>query len=1057
MTKQHSGGSSSGLITQSSRRISALAENYFLPQPNTWTDRLKYLRTIANHTQFIDADGQASGAWTNAIPDDKTLEKLAQYVVTGHADIEIKQLAARPDLSLLMTFASLLDYPADQMNQIVGLHREQYYKTTLGFTTNPAVPDKAYLALSLHEQTASMTLPPLTEFDGGKDSEGKPLVYANAQPVALNQSKVDSLISLGRSKESEGLRYTRTDIIDTEQKLVFDEAQFASFGDVSITDEERQAQPEIGFVLSSEELHLSGGNRTIKISFSFLEKRITKLLDHSEFTDWFDIEISTTDGFIHLPVFEGIEGVELDKTAIQANDDYLTIVLSENFQPVNVFAEQNPNWPLLPCLVFKLKRNKEALYNEAHILAMESRLSSIVGCKISTNVTGLSGLIADNDDGSLDTSKPLTPFGRNPGVSSRFHVTHPELLAKRINSASLVTQWRDCPEDMQKHYQEYRDYFAANSISRTDDWPNPDISVSHSDLLVSAQTAENTFQYASDDLQNNLLTRAIPLYAETLSMGKRSSYQALPFAQQSATQWPKWFTLTLAKDDFGHNVFTKIVEFYAYKNGLLMANPPADGDIESQLVQVKEPYSPTLHDVTLTYTSECCIGLFPEQSSLDISVAQNTIDITQMAPIGHPQIDLTPVVGTTGDIKEHSLLPGLPSQGEVYIALGELSHPGQVSIYFQIGSVDQTRLDDPEINWYFYHKSDWQPFRRSRSQAEEDEGRILEDGTFDLIDSGIIRFQFPKVVNEHPLTSDGRVWIKAALDANSTVDVVKYSNLLGVYSQGIEVELVSKEHSVEHYQSPLAKESISKLVVPDTRMKEILQPFPSSDGRVPEIPFELYQRAAERLSHKNRLLTKWDIERFTLQRFPELFAVKVVGGNASLSEIQLMVVPKNYEPQILQPKVPRSLKRKIESLIQAHSAVGLNVEVVDPNYREVTIETIVKVDEQYDIQTIVAELNEKIVEYLSPWNQPLQELMVSEAIYLPELGRVLERHPGVDVVQVLRGRKQGDDQDQYHQLVPVSTEILVPSRTHKLTLSNTLNAVFEGINVWEVEFDFVVG
>ena len=63
-------------------------------------------------------------------------------------------------------------------------------------------------------------------------------------------------------------------------------------------------------------------------------------------------------------------------------------------------------------------------------------------------VEGVKDVIIQNDEGTLDPSKPFTPFGTQPKVGSSFIVGSKEIFQKKLTQLSLVVDWDDVPDSL---------------------------------------------------------------------------------------------------------------------------------------------------------------------------------------------------------------------------------------------------------------------------------------------------------------------------------------------------------------------------------------------------------------------------------------------------------------------------------------------------------------------------------------------------------------------------------------------------------------------------------
>ncbi|MCF2858015.1 hypothetical protein L1286_11080 [Pseudoalteromonas sp. SMS1] len=1049
-------------LSQTGRKIPELSSGFYKIEPRSIEQWLSYLSKVANHTHFIGTDSwRPVQTWYKVLPDAEKFAALSELVLVGKADDIVDKIASRPDLALLLTFIDLLAYTQTQFNDFIERHLNHYYQSVLGFAPLAAEPDSAHVLISLND-VESMTLQPGTEFDGGKDDDGNDLTYFSAEPCAINRAVVDNVTTVNKLKINAGLDIRRHVLSDTAQGIEL-ESSAMTFGSQQQSDSDTEV--EIGFKVASQDLFLSSGKRVISLRFSSDEFGESPL-DLSAWPDSFDVWVSTEDG----PVLLSAEQVSLN-----AESSEIIINIDELFAPItpiaDVFIGQEK---VLPYLAFVLKKSKyQSLYGidlaKRDKLLEVLTLNEVQEVRLSTLVIGANGLIGNNGSGFLDLSKPFEPFGFAPQLAEKFEFTHPELLCKRISRASMELNWVGRPDDFDAYYKTYLNY--QNVITPVEGkteraqsltWPTNQVLISQSDEtyhslnhkikadlfyndnlwdMASGQGVKGSASQSTSlpSNENNISTNRLAFTFED-DNGARD-YLSLPFNLTQAKEWPKWYTFELSNQDFGHPYYLKVAEYYAYQNSINLTKwDPANGDFIP--TQVPEPYTPLLDSVKLNYHSESI-------SRAQRDAIGNAIWIEHISPIGR-QLQLL-----EGQNSLH-LLPQIEDLGYLYIALGAMTTPGQCSVLFQLEAVDGYNfVEQPDFKWEYYNQGKWHHFSREDSQGTGGEGRILQDNTYDLLDSGIIIFSLPAFDETDQFNHDGKVWIRAAIDSSvlsSDYSHPIYSRLKGVFSQAVKVTLGSTGHPESHYLKPLPAESISSLVITDPSIATVEQPFDSFGARVTEDDSRLYQRVSERLRHRDRLLTGWDFEHHTLQTFPELHTARAYKTSDG---VNMMVIPLNHDSELLQPKVPRYLMRQIQDEVELRSVPNLDITVVDPIYVEVQLEIIIQIDPRFDIQTTVVELNDLIVDTLTPWNKSDEQL--SHTIYLADVAQALEMHQAVKMVQVIRGKRLDDNIRQYAQVSPKSMdEILVPSRNHKISLTNVAGDVFEGIGKWKIQHNFVV-
>ena len=1035
--------------SQLGRNIKALSRSFFYIEPRTVDAWLKYLSVLAKQVNYIDERVlSANGTWENLLPEPEKLAGLAQLIEYGNADEHIKQLASRPDMALLLTFIDLLQHSNAQFNQFVARHLDHFYGEVLRFEPLSESADSAHLVMSLNN-VDMLTLPAGTQFDGGKDAEGAPLIYSTDEVVTISKAQVDYVATVNKIKSSDRISLNQQVLLDNEQSILLEQSE-PTFGQKLA--EQVSSSVEVGFKIASQDLFLSGGERIVSLGFgeqALLQNWLT----------WFDFYISTS---------EGIK--EIDAAQLSVVEQHLQLTFNSLF-PAITPLEDTPigEDKALPFIALVLKNDYYyLLYSDDSSVFTRFNSFTISQMSLTTQVSGLGGVVANNGEIDLDTSKPFEPFGLTPRLASKVHFTHPELVIKNITHANVEFAWLDRPDNFDNYYRAYSYYYSAqhslderyfdSSASCGVDqpcegiellvetlfssdchcltWPHTVVNISRSDARSDAQTHLELF-YNEDsgalpEVKNNIAINTLTfVYNDNNAL---RDYQLLPLDELTASKWPKYYTLELSEQDFAHKDYTKVIELFAYKNA--NSNNP---------VLVNAPYTPTLDSLTLHYESESITS-----SALTVG---NPIFLEHITPVGRPTEQLN---------KQSllSLLPRIEKFGYLYIALSQVNTPGQVRMYYQVDPVDGYNMgDNPSFVWEYFNAGTWHRFKREESQGQAGEGRILRDSTYDLLDSGLVVFYLPELTQDGSFNHDGKLWLRATVEHSQTevpssfVNAFPiYSKLKGVFTQGMKVTLTSQGNDASHFDQPLPSESISKLLLPNPNVDKVLQPFASFDAKVAEKTVQFDRRVSERLHHRQRLLSAWDYEHFVLQTFPQLHSVRPVVNASGLS---LVVVPLNHDVSVLQPKVPRYLKRQVREQVNALSVPNLTVEIDDPNYVEVQLELIVKIDPLYDIQSTVIELNEMVVDALTPWNKLDKPL--ERTIYLASIAQVLETHPAVDMIQVIRATKKGQTEKQYSVISADNAhDILVPARNHKIALANTLGDVFEGIGKWEIELDFVV-
>ncbi|TDO96699.1 hypothetical protein [Marinomonas balearica] len=1030
-------------VTQSKRQLDAMAASYYAIEERSFSQWMSYLREASKQVQYYDTQTHlVTDHWSSSLPTEIEALGLEALLKGDRVTDAITELASRPDIAVLLAFFTLMAYPKQQFTDFTELHKQHYYQDVLGFKPNGASLDQVNLVLSLSDSVKSMTLPAGTRFNGGSDVNDEPLIYQTLANAVINHAQVARMDTLSGIQSDQRVL---TRHIHLDDGLALSEEGALTFGDKLKVNEgltEQQSFSQVGFTLASPCLYLSGGKRVIKLAFERSENaEVTPLL----LDEWFDIAVSTGTNIQALD--SSLETPEAPAWSMQANvDDQgrhydLVLTFSDQFPAITgLEGDLDSGVSPLPHLRFMLKAQK---HTQANVLS--KRIFNQL--HIDIEVSELEGVIADNHNGALDTTGPIEPFGFQPLIGNRFTFTHPELLVKQISKACLTLNWLGRPQPLADYYKAYQDYRVNRLEDENSNWVMPLLLQSRSDS-IDALASVAIFETDSN-IVNNLDSRTMTFIkddAEAYANGALYEWEDLPFTQEKASLWPKYYGLTLSENDFGHGDYSQVSQYIAYENAKIL-----QGDSEQKTTQIMPPYTPQLDSIKVSYHSSTSISMSA------LSTHEPPL-LQQIHPIGRPAIPQGSYV---------AFLPTIAESAYLYLGLKNVSTPSQVRLYFQIDPVDATNIsDDYFADWRYLSTKGFQGIPSSALGAKSGEARILEDSTQQLLNSGVVSIELPELEPTLSGLDDGLLWLQLSI-YNGNDEPVSYSKIRGVYCQGVLAELVDDGIDASHFTQPLPALSISDLVTADPQISEVLQPWPSFGASAKETDTQLSIRASERLRHKQRALTIWDYEHLVLNQFPEVYLARCYVPQASdkgAADIELMLVPVNYDSSILQPKLPLYMHDRIQTFIASVCPPDLDIKVRDPIYEEVTFDVALKIYSGFDIDSVVSSLSQKLIDYLTPWQNVAGNNLVQfrQSIHLTALAAMLEQDDAVDVVHYLKAAvTKGDITTRYdsdNNVITPSSEsaILVPSRTQKIILVDQDVAIMTGVGKWRIELDFTV-
>ncbi|MDP4811977.1 MAG: hypothetical protein NWR65_12625, partial [Saprospiraceae bacterium] len=266
---------------------------------------------------------------------------------------------------------------------------------------------------------------------------------------------------------------------------------------------------------------------------------------------------------------------------------------------------------------------------------------------------------------------------------------------------------------------------------------------------------------------------------------------------------------------------------------------------------------------------------------------------------------------------------------------------------------------DPEVKWQYLSREEWIDF--------EAEG-ILNDSTRNLMVTGIISFELPsKMTQQNDILPGNNYWIRAKTRQKADL----HSEIINIYTNAGSATYHFDENSSDH-PSSLPAYSISELAEPMEGIMNIIQPLDSHNGTGHEVESIFHNRVAERIRHKNRCLTRWDIEHMLLDRFDELNQVKCIGYNGhenfiSKGEIVIVAIPKVFgEKQFFEPKLSPELIEEIRDYLNKHTSPFLKMEIRNPSYEYIRLKAKIIFNGK-STGRYIKELQKDLLQFICPW------------------------------------------------------------------------------------------
>jgi hypothetical protein len=214
-----------------------------------------------------------------------------------------------------------------------------------------------------------------------------------------------------------------------------------------------------------------------------------------------------------------------------------------------------------------------------------------------------------------------------------------------------------------------------------------------------------------------------------------------------------------------------------------------------------------------------------------------------------------------------------------------------------------------------------------------------------------------------------------------------------------------------HLKTGIPAGTISKLVNRVQEVKSVGQPFSSFGGLSEESDAAFYLRVSERLRHKNRAITLWDYERLILQQFPEIHKVRCLNHTSGTSflapgHVTVVVIPDIVNRNVFdiyQPRVSRATLNKVYNYLAALSGLHVNLNIINPEYEEVTVSLKVRFNPGFDENYYQKILQDDLTKMLSPWAfERTTDLRFGTTLHQSVLISSIEKLPYVDYITDLK-------------------------------------------------------
>tara|TARA_B100001059_G_scaffold100683_1_gene100428 strand:+ start:82190 stop:85942 length:3753 start_codon:yes stop_codon:yes gene_type:complete len=906
-------------------------------------------------------------------------------------------------VGLLITFLKLYEYVRDDLNALSKKHLDFYYKVILSQNPNGVVAKNMFINIQIDENIDFLTIDQGALIVAGQNSDGSQIIYQTEEEVILNNAVISDLRTLflsrnnyfdynSRNKLVSGI-YSKTHCADANEVNTFNnnEDVFSTLGEdqVLITDSERTMDnARIGFAIASPSLVLGKSNREVNFNFTFST-------DSIKFLSNLIIDIANRKGVTDKEVFYDVfnrlftisftneEGwVEVTDYDIDYPSDWtlntigIRIKLPKQYPSVDNYQEDlhalnlNATKPVFQFLI----NSNEFYYPYSFLSRME--ISKI---DVDVKVLELKNLKVITNQGMVDVNSEFDLLGVNPLIGSSIMLGTHELFCKRVNQLSLGWTYTNLPNDYDSIEQYYKSY---NRDIKDDSFSLKLTALSDYTFKRSGTKEIEIEMFQADEKGNTLPHRFIEeVKVESFNLKPNFDLREedlLNYSNDDETGYIK-MELVSPRIGFGSASYPSI---YSKSVTEAAENPPKREAISIELPN--EPYSPLVKDFFVNYQAQS--SLYFNESSVTENDSSQDNRYYLISPFG---VDQT---FSKHEISDNHLIHPFSYEGELIIGLENINAPQSLNLLIEIKkSGNENYAFTQNLEWLYSGTNGW------KQLSPND---IIYDETINLTKTGVISISIPvDISNDSNLFNNNKFYIKAC----SKTQADQFSLIKAVYINGVrtvecfgEVEIEKTEHL-----PPQSVESFSPTIA---GVINIDQPMKTVGGKDKESPLEFYKRVSQILHHKNRPITKSDIEKFVLQQFNWLSYAKCytndhLGDELNTKNIKLLCLKKIDETQnIDEIKLSTADKIIVVSFLEKIISPFAKVEIISPQFEDLWIKCKMKFADISGGKGI-AQFNKEFFNHLCPWAHSEKErIILGQKIKKSEIIKFIKSRPYISFV-----------------------------------------------------------
>lgn len=968
------------------------------------------------------------------------------------ADILIVSLGRHnhdPALGLYIAFLKLFKKVQGKINEFTLRHLNFYYEDVLKIQRREFVPDSAHLLFYPDTVGKEILIKKDTEFVAGLDENRFELFYTADNDLLVNDAKVCSLFTLyfGRNELSSPENSLKVPAVGNgaQQQFVTSAKlnRIEGFeGNISATTDGFKAQPlfgvpprsrekrmfeeaKVGFAVASSALLLKQGQRDITLTFKFgsdeqemsldvFTDELSKILATTvpdaffkAFRHMFNISLTGESGWLEIDEYLPLSHL-VDEKGCEANSLKIQVSLPDSASGVVPYTAETHGGCFdteLPIIKFEI--NPDA-YLYSYSLLCELVVKEIV---IEVAVKGCSDALIYNQLGVLSTNAQFNPFGATPSVGDYLIIGNYEAARKKLISFEVDIEWANLPQEtggFEEYYRAYPMPFANEEFRvhltslRDRKWiPTRDGEQLNMDLFESAPGPDKS-EYKKVSKKRRISFQGLCKFLRPLENITEEQYG------YDAMTKDGFFKLTLKTPGyaFGHKDYPMVLSDVMTENAKLKRSGFAKlfrKELPPKPLP-NSPYTPLVNSILINYKAVSHISLEHVSSEEEERLKEK---LFHLHPLGSKS--LSPKA--YGKIR---CVPRYETDGNLFIGLSGTNLAGQLTLFFHLreDSLPEAGAMTFEFTWYYLASNQWKRLEKSQ---------VLSDTTNGFLSSGIVTLDIPDDIDCENTILPGRLfWIRVSVNDRHMHTLC---SLYGVHTHALKASWKRLDgNSLTHLDACIPAGTINEARFSIPGLGKIHQIMDSFGGAPPESDRQRTIRVSERLRHKNRAITAWDYERLILQRFPEIYKAKCFscmnsdaahGRHIKPGHVLIVLIPylKESASVNLQPMVNALLLREVKEFVKGISSDFVKINVRNPSYEQIQVRCKVKFRQGARRGFYLNELNQEIVNYLSPWSSTGLEAKFGWRIRCNDIQSHIHGFPyvasvsGLSLLQI----REGDD------------------------------------------------